>query len=36
MKIKTNILPQLKAWFIENSKLITAWTQTPADTNIPS
>ena len=21
MKIKTNILPQLKAWFIENSKL---------------
>ena len=27
MKIKTNILPQLKAWFIENSKLITAWTQ---------
>ena len=36
MKIKTNILPQLKAWFIENSTLITAWTQTPADTNIPS
>ena len=36
MKIKTNILPQLKAWFIENSKLITAWAQTPADTNIPS
>lgn len=36
MKIKTNILPQLKAWFIENSKLITAWTQTPVDTNIPS
>lgn len=36
MKIKTNILPQLKAWFIENSKLITAWTQTPADTNVPS
>lgn len=36
MKIKTNILPQLKAWFIENSKLITAWTQIPADTNIPS
>lgn len=36
MKIKTNILPQLKVWFIENSKLITAWIQTPADTNIPS
>lgn len=36
MKIKTNILPQLKAWFIENSKLITAWTKIPADTNIPS
>lgn len=36
MQIKTNILPQLKEWFLEKSTLITSWNKTASDEQIPS